>query len=353
MRVLLLSRYTRLGASSRLRSFQYLPYLAQSGFEVTISPLFDDDYVRELSIGRISKLGVMKAYWRRITSILKARNFDLVWLEKEMLPWIPAWIELALLPANKQLIVDYDDAIFHRYDEHGWRLVRKYLGRKIGALMKRADLVTVGNDYLAEYANQAGASRVELLPTVVDVGRYAVSTNIDTPFLTIGWVGQPSTAKYLIPLLPVLNKIIDKHRAHVVAIGPDPSQFARLPIEIKPWSEETEAADIAQFDIGIMPLANDAWEKGKCGYKLIQYMACGKPVVATPVGVNSVLVRNGENGFHASSESEWCDALDKLCQDAALRKRMGDAGRAMIEQDYSLDVIAPRLVNLLNSMVTS
>lgn len=352
MRVLLLSRYARLGASSRLRSFQYLPSLEQAGFEVTVAPLFGDDYVRGLSSGSISKFAVLKAYFARLRFILKARQFDLVWLEYEMLPWLPSWVELALLPKEVPLVVDYDDAVFHRYDQHRLSLVRKLLGRKIDAVMRRAAIVIAGNDYLAERARQAGARRVEMLPTVVDASRYAVIENQGGAPVTIGWIGQPSTAKYLGQLGPVLNKMIAEHSVRVVAIGPKPAQFQQLPIEVRPWLEDTEAAEIQQFDIGIMPLADTLWERGKCGYKLIQYMACGKPVVATPVGVNKVIVRQGVNGFLASTEAEWCDALKALCQDAALRKRMGDEGRKIMEQNYSLQVAAPRLAELLRSAVS-
>ena len=351
MRVLLLSRFTRLGAGSRLRFYQYLPYLKISGFDVTVAPLLDDDYVRGLSSGNISKLAVLKAYFVRLRYILKARQFDLVWLQSEMLPWLPGWIELALLPKNIQLVVDYDDAIFHRYDQHQLGFVRKVLGEKIDVLMQRASIVIVGNDYLAERARQAGARRVEILPTVVDESRYAVIEKKEADSVTIGWIGQPSTAKYLSQLAPVLEKMIVRHSVRVVAIGPKPTQLHPLPIEVKPWNEETEAADVALFDIGIMPLSDDLWDKGKCGYKLIQYMACGKPVVATPVGVNNMIVRHGVNGFLAKTEAEWCDALDALCEDAALRKRMGDAGRKMMEQNYSLQVTAPRLADLLHSAV--
>ncbi|MFA5925118.1 MAG: glycosyltransferase family 4 protein [Methylococcaceae bacterium] len=352
MRVLLLSRYARLGASSRLRSYQYLSYLSHADHEVTVESLFGDDYVRGLYSGKISRLAVLNAYFARFQNILKAGKFDLVWLEYEMLPWLPGWLELALLPKNIPLVVDYDDAVFHRYDQHRFGLVRKVLGNKIDAVMRRADIVLAGNAYLATRAEQAGARRVELLPTVVDASRYAVIEKREASPITIGWIGQPSTAKYLVQLMPVLEKIMTKHAACVVAIGPKPEQFQHLPVEVRPWSEATEVAEIQQFDIGIMPLSDSVWERGKCGYKLIQYMACGKSVVATPIGVNNVIVQHGINGFLANTGAEWCAALDQLCEDAVLRKRMGIEGRKMIEQHYSLQVAAPRLAELLCSAVS-
>jgi len=349
MRILLLSRYASLGASSRLRTHQYLPYLKENGFEITVAPLFGNDYVRSLSNGNLSSRKIIHDYINRFRFILKIREFDLVWLEKEMLPWLPGWIELGILPKNIPLVADYDDAIFHRYDQHSLYLVRKFLGHKIGAVMHRADLVIAGNDFLAHYAKKAGAQRVAILPTVVDEKKYYVTNKISTLPVTIGWIGQPSTAKYLDMLAPVLIKLISKHSVRVVAIGPMSRQLEHLPIpiEVYPWEENTEAFDIANFDIGIMPLPNGLWEKGKCGYKLIQYMACGKPVVASPVGVNNTIVSHGWNGFLAESEIEWYEALDILCKDASLRKQMGNAGRVIMEQNYSLQITAPQLAGLL------
>ncbi len=351
MRVLLFTRYARMGASSRLRFYQYLPYLKEAGFDLTVAPLFGDEYVRGLYSGNISKVAVFKAYINRLRFMLRTGNFDLVLVENEMLPWMPSWIELSLVSAKVPLVVDYDDALFHRYDQHSYAIVRRLLGNKIDIIMRRAALVIVGNDYLSARARQAGAQRVELLPTVVDSTRYAVTKKENASPVTIGWIGSPVTARYLKLVAPALRTKIATHNARVVAIGANPSQLQDLPIEVRPWSEDTEAAEIQQFDIGIMPLHDDLWERGKCGYKLIQYMACGKPVVASPVGVNSVIVRHGLNGFLANTESEWCDSLGLLCEDAALRKNMGEAGRIRMEQEYSLQVAAPRLVELLRSVV--
>lgn len=352
MRVLLLTRYTRLGASSRLRSYQYLPYLREAGFEVTVAPLFDDYYVRGLHSGNRAKVAVFKSYVERLRFMLRARHFALVWVEYEMLPWMPSWMELSLLPANVPLVVDYDDAIFHRYDQHRYAFVRWLLGNKIDDVMRRAGLVIVGNDYIGARARQAGAQRIELLPTVVDVTRYTVTKKMNASPVTIGWIGSPTTARYLELVAPALRAMIASHNARVVAIGVNPSQLRDLPIEVLPWSEDTEAAEIQRFDIGIMPLSDDLWERGKCGYKLIQYMACGKPVVASPVGVNSLIVRQGVNGFLANTEAEWTDSLGLLCEDAALRKRMGEAGRVRMERDYSLQVAVPKLVELMRSVVS-
>lgn len=313
--------------------------------------MFGDDYVRGLYSGEISTVAVFKAYINRLLFILKVRHFDLVWVEYEMLPWLPDLFELYLLPGDVSLVVDYDDAIFHRYGQHRFALVRRILGKKIDSVMRRADLIIAGNEYLGAHARQAGAKRVELLPTVVDGTRYTVIEKDSALPVTIGWIGSPSTDKYLRLVASTLRVMNVLPNVRIVAVGANPSQLRDLPIEIHPWSEDTEAAEIQQFDIGIMPLPDDLWERGKCGYKLIQYMASGKPVVASPVGVNNVIVSQGVNGFLANTESDWRRSLRLLCEDAALRKRMGDAGRSRMKRDYSLQVTAPKLAELLRSVV--
>ena len=351
--ILFLSRYSRLGSSSRLRLYQYLPYLQDAGIDPTLAPFFGDDYVRGIYGGKIAKLPILKAYFDRLRFMLEAGRFDAVWVEKEMLPWIPAWLELELFPAKLPLIVDYDDAVFHRYDQHRFSLVRGLLGRKIDRVMQRADLVVTGNEYLASRARNAGASRVEILPTVVDMARYGVASPVSgaQQLPVIGWIGSPLTAKYLNLIAPALQEIISRKLARVIVVGGNANLLDGMPVEVLPWTEATEVNDIQGFDIGIMPLPDSPFERGKCGYKLIQYMACGKAVVASPVGVNSTIVRDGVNGFLASTPQEWANALTRLLAEPELRQQMGKEGRLRIENEYSLQQAAPRLVKLIESVL--
>jgi len=333
--------------------YQYLPYLWDAGVDVTVAPLFGDDYVRDLYGGKVARLSVLKAYVARLGFMLRAGRFDAVWVEKEILPWVPAWLELGLFPAKVPLVVDYDDAVFHRYDQHQSSLVRTLLGRKIDRVMLRADLVVAGNEYLASRARIAGAARVEILPTVVDMARYGVSApeSGGQAFPTIGWIGSPATAHFLHLIAPALHEVVARGLAQVVAVGANAGQLSSLPITVLPWTEATEVTDIQRFDIGIMPLPDAPFERGKCGYKLIQYMACGKPVVASPVGVNSTIVRDGVDGFLASTHQEWVSALTGLLADPGLRQRMGHAGRLRIENEFSLQKAAPRFATLIDSVL--
>ncbi|MGE5376829.1 MAG: glycosyltransferase family 1 protein, partial [Bacteroidota bacterium] len=193
MRILALTRYERLGSSSRVRFYQYLPYLQTHGVEIVSAPFFSDQYVKDLYAGQaISRPYILRAYIKRLFTLANSASFDLLWVEKELFPWMPAWLE-ELLPVFKvPFVVDYDDAVFHRYDMHPSSLMRATLGRKIDRVMRSAALVIAGNEYLCERARQAGAKRVEYLPSVVDVDRYTLrqgSASSDSP-VRIGWVGS-------------------------------------------------------------------------------------------------------------------------------------------------------------------
>ena len=352
MKVLLLTRYDRLGASSRMRMLQYLPCLESSGIDMTVSPLFPDAYVKGLQQGQRNPWQMLGAYWRRLRTLLGSGNHELLWIEKECLPWLPAWVEQVLLPARIPYVLDYDDAVFHYYDEHRSAVVKHLLGNKHPALMRNAALVVAGNPYLARFARSAGAPWVEVVPTTVDLTRYETieaqgSTEAQSQ-PCVGWIGQRTTADFLYPLAPLFERLTATGLGRFAAIGID-TQALGLPMASVPWSESSEVASIQGFDVGIMPLLDGPFERGKCGYKLIQYMACGLPVVASPVGVNAEIVEHGVNGFLANSPQEWEDALTTLLTDPALRQRMGHAGRRKVENHYSLQVTGPRLADLLKS----
>jgi glycosyltransferase involved in cell wall biosynthesis len=353
MKVLCLTRYNRLGPSSRLRSWQYVPFLGREGIEVDVSCLFENSYVSALYSGSGRWRPVLAGYLRRISVLRSARRYDLVWLEKEFLPWIPAALAQRFVPMGVPIVADYDDAVFHRYDLHRNPLIRAALGQSIDFVMRNASLVTAGNRYLADHAVSAGAKRVELLPTVIDLDRYHVAAPLDRPEVTVGWIGSPSTQGYLTLLAPVLAALQQKYRLRVVTIGANSPNLSGVALQAKTWAEDTEVDDLADFDIGVMPLPDEPWERGKCGYKLIQYMACGKPVVASPVGVNCEIVSHGSSGFLASTTEEWHQALTTLITDADLRCRMGAAARQRVVEQYCLQISAPKLASWFRQLVLS
>ncbi len=349
MKVLMLSRYGRLGASSRMRSYQYQPWLEDAGISISLAPLFSDAYVQALQCDTKRPLEALGAYASRVQALLASRTFDLLWIEKETLPWLPAWLEKILLPKAVPYVLDYDDAVFHYYDQHHNPIVRALLGDKHAALIRGAALVVAGNEYLAEFARRAGAPRLEVVPTVIDLARYPVAvpkTEGGCALPCVGWVGQRATASFLAPYTQLFERLSANGRARFVAIGIDARSLG-LPMDSIPWAEQTEAASIARCDIGIMPLSDKPFQRGKCGYKLIQYMACGLPVVASPVGANRQIVEHGVNGFLAETNEQWEQALQTLLADPHLRQRMGQLGRQKVERQYCVQVTGPRLAALL------
>ena len=346
-RVLLLGKYSRMGASSRLRTLQYLPYLEAEGFDITVQSLFDDRYLDNLyARGRRSPLAIAKLYFIRLIMLFNCYKYDLIWIEKELFPYLPAFTERLLHLLGKPYVVDYDDAVFHNYDLSRFWLIRKILGRKIDVVMRHANCVIVGNAYLEARAKLAGAPETRLIPTVVDLPRYTNTNPLSKEGLTIGWIGSPSTQQYILELQEPLARICKKFDARLLLVGATRHIAAKFPgtkVEIVPWSEETEAKLIGQMDIGVMPLPDEPWEKGKCGYKLIQYMACTVPIVASPIGVNRQIVNDTGGGFLASSSEQWEEALTRLLQSSDLRNNMGRAGKIVIDNRYALVVQQPKL----------
>jgi glycosyltransferase involved in cell wall biosynthesis len=350
--LLFLTRYGRKGASSRYRSLQYIPGLQEQGFSVTVSPLLDDTYLtNRYRLNRANPADIARGVFRRARVALSARRYDGVVIEKECLPYFPSILERWLTYLRIPYVVDYDDAIFHHYDQSDSALVRLTLGRKISSIMRASKLVIAGNEYLADYARAAGAPAVGIVPTVVDLERYLPAARPAHPLFTIGWIGSPSTSSYLAGIAPALAEVCRDGRAKVLLIGAGSIALPGVPVQRIEWSEASEVNAMLGFDVGIMPLEDEPWARGKCGFKLIQYMASALPVVASPVGVNTRIVEVGKTGFLANSHEEWTSALRTLQADAELRDRMGRAGREVVEREYSLQVTGPRYVELLKGAI--
>jgi glycosyltransferase involved in cell wall biosynthesis len=348
MKVLVLAKYGARAASTRYRFLQYFPALKKAGIDVTMSVLLDDQYLaQKLDADRVPIWSAARGFARRLRALLNASAFDVIVVHCEIFPYLPAWVEQFLRWRRIPYIVDFDDAIFHNYDLHRSRLVRHFLGHKFARALAGSALVIAGNEYLASYAKRSN-ERVETLPTVVDVERYRPGPRdrAGEPF-TVGWMGSPSTAPYLSEIETALRRFFSSHAGRLVLVGSGAVPLSGLPLEVHRWSEAKELEELIDFDVGIMPLPDTPWTRGKCGFKLVQYMAVGLPVVASPVGVNSTLVEHGVDGYLASSSAEWLNALAALAEDRSLRSAMGDTGRVKIERQYSLQATAPRLVALL------
>ncbi|MGE0357596.1 MAG: glycosyltransferase family 4 protein [Burkholderiales bacterium] len=355
MNILVLTKYSRQAASSRQRFYQFFPALESLGFSLRAQALLGDEYLAAMIEGRRRPVGVvLDAYRERWRLLRGASRADLVVIHFEAFPYLPDFAERQLARAGVPYVLDLDDAIFHQYDQHRNPLVRALLGGKIARIMRGAAAVHAGSRYIADYARAAGARRVELLPTVVDTARLSPAPSRTGPGFRVGWIGSPSTSSYLADVAPALAQF---HRvrpdAEFVLVGARADALPGLPVTRKPWSEATEADDLRAFDVGIMPLRDDPWSRGKCGFKLVQYMACGLPVVASPVGANADIVRAGVNGLLASTPDEWVAALAALAESPAERERMGREGRATVIARYSVDAVLPALAASLRAAATA
>ena len=346
MRVTAFTRYARAAASTRQRVLQYLPALAAAGIEVDYRPLLPDAYIESLATGRrFSKAAIARSYARRIGQLLAAGDSDVLWIYGELFPFLPAAFERLAFRSGKPVVYDFDDAFFLQYESS------QLLRGKLDGLIAGAAACCCGNELLRTYAARLNDHAL-VLPTVVDTDAYVPAPKRPAGPVTIGWIGSPSTWQYVQPLLPVLGELCDGASARMLAVGAGVAAGKDLfpSLELRAWSEEGEIASVQDMDIGIMPIPNDAWARGKSGYKLVQYMACGLPVVASPVGVNAQMVSAGENGFLATSLDEWREALARLIGDSSLRAAMGRAGRERAVQSYSLHSQAPRLVSLFEAV---
>lgn len=353
MNVFFLVRYGNLGASSRYRFYQYADTLRSAGITPLFFPLFDNAVLAgRYQRGRKSKSQNIFASLKRAWQCSTLRSASLIVLEGEALPYAPPVFEYLFNIRSIPYVVDFDDAIFHYYDKSKNWFVRRLLGNKITKVVRRSSCVIAGNQYLYNYAHAANARRIEIIPTVVDLSRYPFSAPISSSRteMRIGWIGSPGSSRYLQTVKDPLAVAIrdDDCRIILVGAGTDHGLDALNP-ELKPWTEETEFNEICNFDVGIMPLPDDDWAKGKCGFKLIQYLAAGKPVIASPVGANCEIVRHGLNGFLASSANEWAECIRKLKNNPDLARRMGENGRKLIEERYSLQAMGSRMVDVLRS----
>lgn len=332
MRVLGLSLYGPLAASTRYRLQQYVPGLRGYGIELDVHGLLDDHYLKRRFAGERLPIGSMVASGcSRLRQLLRQRDYDGAVVYCELFPFLPGRIEQALL--RLPYIYDFDDAFYLKYGSGGRRLVPG-LATKFDRLVAAATRVTAGSRVLADYASHLNTA-TSLLPTVVDTDRYQRREVARADGFTVGWIGSPSTAPYLEALSRPLAALGREGRVRLVVIGGKAPTIAGVEIIELPWSEETEVDLINGFDVGVMPLPDSDWSRGKCAFKLIQYMACGVPVIASPVGANRDVV-TPECGVLADDDTGWLEAFRSLRDAPQLRTRLGDHGRARVVAEYSL-----------------
>lgn len=287
------------------------------------------------------------AFTARLPGVALSHAHDLTLLQRELISTLYTIEGLT----KKPRVLDVDDAIFLRRD-----------GRAAKRLAQACDLVICGNDFLADWFSQFNPN-IELLPTSIDCRRFRpAAASSDVPptasaarqNTVIGWTGTSTNLGYLTGIEPALARVLKARPTTRLRIVCDrPPHLPQLPqaqINYVPWRADIEVQVCQQFDIGIMPLEDGDWERGKCAFKLLQYMACAKPVVASPVGVNAELLADERVGISAGSNVQWEEALIQLIDEPRLRQQFGSAGRHRAETDYDTPMIADRMSNYLKRL---
>ncbi|WP_107039763.1 glycosyltransferase family 4 protein [Brumimicrobium mesophilum] len=327
--------------SQRFRFEQYLPLLEKEGYEIVYESFLDAKTWKLLYLeGNFVKkgLGMLGSFFKRAISILKLKKADILFVHREMShvgPPIFEWFVSKVL--RKKYIYDFDDAIWlPNYSEVNAKVhwLKGYW--KVNYCMKWADQLTVGNDYLAQYASSFN-SNITVIPTTIDLeNHHNLITDYNHSPIVIGWTGTQTTLRYLEDLVPILAELEKEHDFIFRVISNEKPQFNLKSLDFIPWNKATEIKDLATFQIGVMPLVEDQWSNGKCGFKALQYMALGIPTILSPVGVNTKIVKDGKNGYLCSSPEEWKTRLVELLTDVEKRKLIGQQGRKTIVEEYSV-----------------
>lgn len=318
---------TRLDSPSvRYRVLQYIPYLEREG------------YVSEVFI-------IPKNHMDRVSLFRIMRNFDIVFLHRKLLN--PIW-RLLLRKISRNLIYDFDDAVMFRDSAHKNPFSARRMDR-FKRIIRDADIVIAGNEYLKNFAVKENP-KTFVVPTSIDMNRYTVKPQaIESNPIILGWIGSSVTLFYLENIKNLLDKIFDRFPSVRLKIIADKFfDCDRMPVIKKQWVYEEEISDLHSFDIGLMPLTHDPWSMGKCGFKLLQYMAVGIPAVCSPVGANKDIVTDGTNGFCADNELEWIEKVGELVRNHQLRIEMGIRARKTVIERYSTDVNGKKITDLFN-----
>jgi len=343
--------------SQRYRLEQWKPYLAtEHGIQLDFAPFESDALAARLyRPGHVlAKVELtLRDYIRRSAILARARDYDAVVIHREAALIGPAVYERLLARTGKPIIYDFDDAIWS--PGQAWKnglFSRLHFPGKTASICRLASAVTVGNDYLATYARRHN-DQVFVVPSSIDLADYPESPEATDRFV-VSWTGSVSTLVHFEHVRPALEQLarLLPLKVRVICSDPPAQPIAGAETEFVRWSADREAADVADCHVGIMPLPDDEVSRGKGGMKALQFMATGRPVVVSPVGVNCQIVRDGENGLLASSSSDWVIALKRLADDPALRSRLGNAARATVEKDYSAIVSAGKFAEVVDSLLS-
>lgn len=349
--------------AARFRVDQYIPFLREAGWDCTVwprSPSFGSRlYVARSGLGFGINHFIIRllAMFLTFRHVLAAVSFDLVFLQRRLAgPACVPWFERLLRRASRSLVFDFDDAIYLRGDETDKFYVASRRWRSFKQIVQFSDQIIAGNSYLAK---MAGAPlKTTVIPTPIDTDRFCPrlkEANTASAPVTIGWTGTSGNYRYLYPLAVILRRVVDRFPCTTLKIicdkPPDLRLLAGLDVQFVPWEPMNEVEHLQDIDIGLMYLQDELWTRGKCGFKLIEYMSLAKPVVASPVGMNLEIVKDDVNGYLAPTMDHWYEYLTRLVGNARLRERLGHAGRRTVEENFSVRACFPKLLNVFRRVI--
>ena len=350
MKILFLAPYPKRHApSQRFRFEQYFKLLEESGIDYRFQAFLDEKtwhvlYKQGFAIQKA--LGIIKGFFRRIGMLFTLQQYDKVFIHREAAPVGPPIIEWCIVKIfKKEIVYDFDDAIWLENTSAENSIASKLKWHaKVGSICKWSQTISTGNAYLADYAKHFN-SNVVINPTTIDTNRRHLPAYHKNQKPVIGWTGTHSTAKYLKEILAPLKEFSEQFE--FIYISNKAPDFELPNLSFIKWNRASEITDLNRIDIGIMPLADDEWAKGKCGFKALQYMALEIPALVSPVGVNKEIVDHCINGFHCRTSSEWKERIVELLNDPELRTRMGKQGREKVIAQYSVDSNSDNFLSIL------
>ncbi len=328
--------------SQRFRFEQYLHFFKANGFEYDFSFLLNekDDAIFYSKGHFFPKVAIVfKSFLKRIKELNRAKEFEIIFIQRECFMLGSSFFEKRFSKSGAKLIFDFDDSIWlQNVSDANKTFVWLKNPDKTSKIISYSSLILAGNNYLKNYASQFNKN-VIIIPTTIDTEEYKKTILPPKNIITIGWSGSITTIQHFEFSVNILKKIKDKYgsKIEIKVIGDKNYKNQALDITGMAWNKNTEIEDLSSFDIGIMPLPDDEWAKGKCGLKGLQYMALEIPTIMSPVGVNTEIIQDGINGFLSSSENEWVEKLSLLIESESLRKEIGKTGRETVVKYYSVE----------------
>lgn len=341
-----------LAPSQRFRFEQYASRMKNESITPVIKPFFTEKgyYALYQNGHLLSKIHcIVHSYFKRFALLLQVHSFDFVFIHREATPVGPPVIEWIIAKIlRKKIIFDFDDAIWttDKTNEHAFSKWIRWRS-KVGTICRWSYKVSCGNDYLADFARHHNENVVVIPTTIASFGPVTREATDPSGRVVIGWTGSHSTLKYLHALLPVLTSLQEKYpSAGFLVIADKDPNLSVTNMRFLKWKKASEIEDLESIDIGVMPLPDDEWARGKCGFKALQYMALSIPAVVSPVGINKKIVTHGVEGFLCSTPDEWFSALEYLILNRNERMAMGRKGRQKVMDYYSMEANLSKFLSL-------